>query len=207
MRQIVALIFLGLVAACTPARTTETENPENQDQVEIDALRRIGDVRVSWYQKAAIKPNPDGRSIEQPRLLHVLVNKGHSFYREMPDYKMKPEERYLHSADMHDLLVILRDQMGFFNRGNAINVRGDDPVARADREPMTDRIIAVEQIKDGKVNTSYFARRLREDSIDAERARVFNECQALLLDAVSNALPRGSVGDTFDGGRALGRDR
>ncbi len=210
-RQLLALLALALLlGACAsnpPVNNSgdtgkegsgDTAEPEDDmAKVERDALSRIGDVRIYYFQKPGIKPAGynSGRTIEQPRQLHVLVNKGHSWYRDIPDYKMKPEERYLHSVDMHDLLLILRDQVGFFEKGAAVNIKGDDPVKRAEREDATDRMIAVEQIKDGKVNTSYFARRLREDSIDADRAKRFNEAQAFVLQAVGNALPRGSIGD------------
>lgn len=203
MRLLICLLLL-LTAACAsgPQRTngsgTDSPEPEeNSTKVEREALARIGDVRVYYYQKrsqkeSAVKP---GTMVEQPRQLHVLVNKGHSFYSDTPDYKMLPEERLLNSVDMHDLLVILRDQMGFFERGASLNIKADDPIKRADREPDTDRMIAVQQIKDGKVNTSYFSRRKREESVDAKRSEKFNNCQAIVLQAVGNALPRGSTSE------------
>lgn len=213
LRYALSCLLLLTAAACTSgpgaANDTGRTNPEPEDdfaKVEREALARIGDVRVYYFVKEGLKPSArePGRMVLQPKQLHVLVNKGHSFYAGMPDYEMPPEQQYLTSADMHDLLVILRDQMGFFARGAAVNIKGDDPIKRANSEEATDRMIAVEQIKDGKINTSYFARRLREDSIDAARAKKFNECQAVVLQAVANAQPRGRIGEgSGDGTRIL----
>lgn len=211
------LMLVTALSACStgpaPANNSgvnsnEPAKPEELDaaeKVEREALSRIGDVRVYYYQKAGTKPSGrhPGKTVEQPRQLHVLVNKGHSFYAGTPDYSMPAEERYLNSVDMHDLLVILRDQMGFFEKGASLNIKGDDPVKRADREDRTDRIIAVEQIKNGKVNTSYFARRMVEETLDEARAKKFNECQAIVLQAVANALPRGGVGDGRGDGSSI----
>jgi hypothetical protein len=195
-------VILTLAACATgsgPAanKPVEPEAIEATDKVEREALSRIGDVRVYYYQKEGNKPSAvrPGTTVKQPKQLHVLVNKGHSFYVGMQDFEMPEEQRYLTSADMHDLLVILRDQMGFFERGNSINIKGDDPIKRADSEPKTDRIIAVEQIKDGKINTSYFARRILEEALDEKRSKVFNDSQSIVLDAVANALPRGRIGE------------
>ena len=57
----------------------------------------------------------------------------------------------------------------------------------------TSRVIAVEIIKDGKVNTSYFARRENEHESDKDRAKMFNDCQAVLMQAIAGALPRGNA--------------
>lgn len=205
LRYALSCLLLLTVAACSsgpgasndPGPDAPPDERGNVEKVEREALARIGDVRVYYYQKAGTKPSAvrPGTTVEQPRQLHVLVNKGHSFYADTPDYKMLPEERLLNSVDMHDLLVILRDQMGFFERGASLNIKGEDPIRRADREERTDRMIAVQQIKDGKVNTSYFARRIQEESIDAARSKTFNDCQAIVLQALANALPRGSTSE------------
>lgn len=206
LRYALSCLLLLTAAACTSGQPASNDprpdapppdELENIEKVEREALSRIGDVRVYYYQKAGTKPSAmhPGRTVEQPKQLHVLVNKGHSFYAGMNDYDMPDEHRYLTSADMHDLLVILRDQMGFFDRGASLNIKGDDPVQRADREDKTDRIIAVEQIKNGKVNTSYFARRILEEALDADRSKKFNDCQSLVLEAVSKAQPRGRIGE------------
>ncbi|MCC6465081.1 MAG: hypothetical protein IT463_07065 [Planctomycetes bacterium] len=201
-RLVLACLALLLLAACSQPGPAPANNSvvagDPESASEDAALKRIGDVRVYYYAKGGMRPsarNP-GELVEQKELLHVLVNKGHSFYRGIPDYKLKPEERFLHSVDMHDLLLILRDQCGFFQKGRAVNIYDQDPVARAKSEPGTDRIIAVEQIKDGKVNCSYFTRRQREDAIDADRAKAFNQCQAFVLQAVGNSLMRGSASES-----------
>lgn len=211
-RCLAPIVLLLMLAACSSG----PESPgsidtgtggavADQDKVELEALRRIGDVRVYYYQKPGMKPSAlhKGQNVEQKRQLHVMVNKGHSYYAGIPDYKMKAEEIFLYDSDMHDLLVVLRDQMGFFDKGASVNIKGDDPVRRADREDTTDRMIAVEQIKDGKVNTSYFYRRVLEEALDADRSEKFNKCQAIVTMAVGRAIPRGKVGDNYDEGKTL----
>ena len=162
------------------------------DRLESEAAGVIGDVRVFWYVKSAMLPGAGGRDVEQREQRSILINKGHSFYRGMPEQNMRKEERFLMNVDMYDVLITLKDR-GFFSKGNAVNVLSDDPVERADRELQTTRMIAVQQIKDGKVNTSYFARREGEDVLDRDRALAFNECQSIVMRAIAGALPRGDA--------------
>lgn len=207
--RLLACLSLLLLAACTTG-TGETYDPPpgELDEIERMAYERTGDVRVYFY----IKPRAilrtageNSRVVEQREVRYVLVNKGHSFYRGEPDYRMAKEERLLYNNEMHDLLVVLRDQFGFFRRGNSVNILNDDPFARADREPNTGRMIAVQQIIDGKVNTSYFSRRLNEEAIDAGRAKSFNDCQAIVMEVVAKAIPRGTAGQGEGDTDALGK--
>jgi hypothetical protein len=190
------LAALLVLAGCSSAPSNSGEAlPEDADELERLAYQRTGDVRVYYYVKPAIVDSAHykGTTTEQKRQIHVLANHSHSFYRTR-DQQLPEGGAFLFNADMHDLLVVLRDQFDFFKRGNAVNILGDDPVARADADPNVSRMIAVEQIIDGKVNTSYFARRTREDVLDEDRARVFNKCQELLLvEVIPKAVPRGSA--------------
>lgn len=216
-----ALLLLMMLAACSSPATpadgeatgvdTGTGAIKDDDQKELSALKRIGDVRVYWLQKKALVESVKdtgghgGKFIEQPRQVHVLINNGHSFYSGITDYSMRPEERFLNSTDMHDLLVILRDQLGFFEKGISVNIKGDDPIARADSDDRVVKMIAVQQIKDGKVNTSYFARYHKEEADESKFKRVetFNKCLAFVMQATAGAKPRGSTGVGKDGGRSV----
>ncbi|MCB9933501.1 MAG: hypothetical protein H6841_08775 [Planctomycetes bacterium] len=195
-----AFLLLVLLSACASTGTsgggssTDGIDPESEgDQIEREAYDVTGDVRVYYYVKGTLVPGAGGRQVEQEELRHTLINRSHTFYAGLPDHQMKKEERFLYNADMYDLLKILKE-LGFFEKGNSVNILADDPIARADAESRTTRVIAVEVIKDGKVNTSYFARRDVEHEIDKDRARLFNDCQAVVLQAVAGALPRGEVG-------------
>jgi hypothetical protein len=193
-----AFLLLALLTACASTgsgggSTDGIDAGSEADVIERQAHEVTGDVRVYYYVKNMLVPGAAGRQVEQEELRHTLVNRGHTFYAGLPDHQMKKEERFLYNADVYDLLKIFKE-LGFFAAGNSVNIMGDDPVARADREGRTTRIIAVEQIKDGKVNTSYFARRDNEHEVDKPRARLFNDCQAVLMQAIAGALPRGEAG-------------
>lgn len=194
-----ALLLFALLTACastgtSSANTSDDVDPTGEaDEIERQAYDVTGDVRVYYYVKNMLGRGAGGRDIEQEELRHTLVNRSHTFYAGLPDHQMKKEERFLYNADAYDLLKILKE-LGFFEKGNSVNILGDDPITRADREGRTTRIIAVEQIKDGKVNTSYFARRDNEHEADPDRARLFNDCQAVLMQAIAGALPRGEAG-------------
>lgn len=184
----------------------------DNEALEEQAYEITGDVRVYYYVKEMMidSAHKKGNMIEQKEMRHTLINKSHSFYLGMPDHEMAREERLLYNSDMYDLLKIFKE-LRFFDRGNSVNILGDDPIARADSEPNTMRIIAVEVIKDDKVNTSYFARRIGENTVDKgsaayERSTAFNECQAVLMQAVAGALPRGNVGYGPGDTDGLGRD-
>jgi hypothetical protein len=206
---VIALLVV-LLAGCASGSGSINEGPQGDfEELERLAYDRTGDVRVFFYVKArqVVNRGLDGtaRVVEQPELKHILVNRGHSFYQGVPDHRLSPAERFLFNADMHDLLIVLRDQFGYFRAGNSVNILSDDPIARADREPNVGRIIAIEQIVDGQVNTSYFARRLDEDRLDPARARVFNDCQAIVMEVISKAVPRGVAGQGEGDPGALGR--
>jgi hypothetical protein len=207
MRISLSLIFVLLLAAC---ESTPKDNSANdgidpnaeQDALEQQAYDATGDVRVFYYVKDMMveSARKKGEMVQQDEIRHTLLNKNHTFYRGVPDHQMKKEERFLHNSDMYDLLKIFKE-LGFFAKGHSVNIFADDPIERADNEGGTTRVIAVEVIKDGKVNTSYFARRIGENLIDENadettRARsiAFNECQAVFMQAVSGALPRGEAG-------------
>lgn len=210
--------FLLLLAALaiTGCATTQTggggfdEMPNaTEEEREQVAFERTGDVWVYYYVKRAQLPSAreEGTYVEQPEQLYVLVNKSHSLYQGLPDHRMKKEERFVWNADMYNFLVVLRDQMGFFDKGNAVNILDEDPIKRADREGRTTRMIAVRQIKNGKVNTSYFARHADEHNTNKDRARVFNNCQDLFRQALSTALPRGDVEYGAGDPDSIGRGR
>lgn len=202
MRQFLLFVtFALLFAGCesTPDRPAGNEPlPESQEELEVYAYNRIGDVRVIYYVKGAMvnsARDQDSRgTTEQKELLHILVNRSHRNYMDMPDHLMKPEERLVYNADMHDLLVVLRDQCGFFKKGNSINIYSDDPIARANADRDVRKIIAVEQIINGRVNTSYFARRVNEDHRDKDRAEAFTISESFIMVAISKAIPRGEIG-------------
>jgi hypothetical protein len=210
--QFLIALPLLVLAACASEPGTQgsvdtegTGSIEDADKLELAALQRIGDVRVTWFQKAGLKESwmRKGTMVEQQRQLRVLVNQGHSWYAGVNDYTVEPEVTFLHSSDMHDLLVILRDQCEFFDKGRSVNIGGDDPVKRADREASTDKVIAVQQIKDGKVNTSYFAFRDKEPLLDEQRAKKFNEAQGFVLMAIGKSVPRGTTGVGESKGRTM----
>ena len=197
----ILIAFAFVLSACASGGGTggnistngDIDPNADADTLEKQAYEVIGDVRVFWYVKNALLPGSGGREVEQKEQRSTLINKGHSFYRGMAEQDMKDEERFLMNADMYDLLTALK-AIGFFDKGNAVNILSDEPVDRADRELQTTRIIAVQQIKDGKVNTSYFARRINEHEADRDRAKVFNDCQAVIMQAIAGALPRGTAG-------------
>lgn len=200
MRTFALLTLLLLVAGCATGSAgggggyDEMPNATDDEREKI-AFDRTGDVWAYYYVKRAQLPSAhrEGTYVEQPEQLYVLVNKSHSMYQGLPDHRMKKEERFVWNADMYNFLVVLRDQMGFFKKGNSVNILDEDPIKRADREGKTTRIIAIRQIKNGKVNTSYFARRDDEHLLDQDRARAFNNCQDMFRQALSTALPRGDV--------------
>ena len=199
-------LFALLLAACssnTQRPTAKVELDPGVDQEEW-ARERIGDVRVYYFIKEYLAKSSmhEGQMVKQKEFTRVLINKGHSFYFGVPDYKLRDEEFFIEDSSMYNLLVVLRDQTGIFERGFAVNIGDQDPIKRAKREARTTRVIAVEQIKDGKVNMSYFARIEGELETNKERVRRFNEAQALLREAIGNALPKGTArigpGDTSD---------
>jgi hypothetical protein len=208
MRISLSLIFVLLLAACESTGPKDNSVDDGidplaeQDALELQAYDVTGDVRVFYYVKDMMveSARKKGEMVGQDEIRHTLLNKSHSFYRGVPDHQMKKEERFLHNTDTYDLLKIFKE-LGFFAKGHSVNIFADDPIERADNESSTTRVIAVEVIKDGKVNTSYFARHTGENLIDENadeitRARsiAFNECQAVFMQAVSGALPRGGVG-------------
>ena len=212
MRTIAVFALLTLLlSACATTGTTnggggvtevEDVDPNTEaDELEAKAYGVIGDVRVYYYVKSMMIPSAREKDsfVQQEEQKHILVNKGHSLYRDEPDYMLPEEEHILYNADMYDLLRIFKE-LGFFESGHSINILGDDPLDRADREGRTQRIIAVQQIKDGKVNTSYFARiegeayvNKDDDPATWERSKCFNECQAVFMQAISGALPKGDA--------------
>lgn len=211
--RILALLLVGLMlSACggggSSHKVIDDDLPDdyaNMDDKDREryALERIGDVRVYVYLKpsrvVSARNSDDTRTsyTEQKEMLQILINTGHSAYKKVPDYQLAEEERFLKNADMYDLLRILRDQLHFFDKGMSINILGEDPVKRAKSEANTDRIIAVEQIRNGKVNTSYFARFANadmDDDFQRDRVKYFNQAQGIILEAYGNALPRGVAG-------------
>lgn len=223
MRTTVLLILLVLLTACASTGTTnggggagdveDVDPATEQDAIEAKAYEVIGDVRVYYYVKRMLIPSARAKNemVQQEEKKYILVNQGHSLYRNEKDYMLPEEEHILYNADMYDLLRIFKE-LGFFEAGHSINILGDDPVARADREMRTQRIIAVQQMKDGKVNTSYFARIEGEAYVDRdqdpatwERSKCFNECQAVFMQAISGALPRGTSGYGTGDSKALDR--
>jgi hypothetical protein len=206
-----AILLMLLLAGCATTATTSggggTEGADidpnaAEDEKEAESYKVTGDVRVYFYVKArqvqgAFRTTEDGErvsgsTVDQDEQHHVLVNKSHTFYMGEADQDIPAHERFLRNTDMYDLLTIFKE-LGFFDAGSSVNVFGDDPIVRADRERTTTRIIAVEIIKDGKVNTSYFARRENEHEADKDRAKLFNDCQAVLMQAIAGALPRGDA--------------
>jgi hypothetical protein len=207
MRILVCLIALAVLAGCATTQRDDTPVDEGIDpNAEADELERqayevTGDIRVFYYVKQMQVPSAreKGTFVDQEEQLYILINKSHAWYASVPDYKWATQERSLNNADTYDLLYVLRE-LGFFDTGHSVNILSDDPLDRADRERDTMRVIAVEQIKDGKVNTSYFARHIGDNTVDADRdpgrhARsvAFNECQAIVMQAIAGTLPRGTA--------------
>jgi hypothetical protein len=207
MRHLWILLVLFL-AACESTGSKPKDDGDGidtaaeQDRIEMQAYESTGDVRVFYYVKDMLLESAfqKGEMVRQEELRHTLLNKGHSFYRGVPDHEMRKEERLLYNTDMYDLLKIFKE-LGFFDKGHSENIFGDDPIERADNQSLTTRIIAVEVIKGGKVNTSYFARRVGENLMDdsksdaeIRRAKCFNECQAVFMQAIAGALPKGDSG-------------
>ena len=224
MRNIaLAALTALMLSACATTGTTnggggvtdsEVIDPNTEaDQVESRAYDVIGDVRVYYYVKSMLVPSAQKKDnfVQQEEQKYILVNRGHSLYREEKDYMLPDEEHILYNSDMYDLLRILKE-LGFFDVGHSVNILGDDPIARADRESRTQRVIAVQQIKDGKVNTSYFARIDGEAYVDRdddpvtwERSKCFNECQAVFMQAISGAMPRGKADYGTSDSKAIDR--
>ncbi len=206
---LLAILALAIAGCTTPSGDGVGTFDGDMNELERVSYERIGDVRIIYYVKETMveSARDKGTLTKQERQLHVLVNRSHTLRQGVPDHKLPPEERFLYNNEMHDLLVVFKDQLGFFEPGNATNILGEDAVAWADRDRSVTRVIAVEQILDGKVNTSYFARRMREDVDDPDRAKTFNQCQAFFLEALAKSIPRGSAdyGESKDD--ALGRRR
>lgn len=214
---LVALAFV-MIAGCTSSQTAETpaqfKNIKDPKKLEKAIYDYIGDVRVYYYVKGGLVTGTGGKTVEQRESKFTLINKSHTFYQNILEYRIPKHELFLSNADMYNLLTVLKYKSDFFASGNSINILGDDPVERANTEPSTTRIIAIEQIKDGKVNTSYFHRRAMEHELDKDRARNFNYAQDYVIAAVREAEPRGSSGaghagqDSSDPAfREVGRDR
>jgi len=206
MRQLICILLLAMAtSACTTSGGQQADELEGDfAMIEDTAYQRTGDVRIYYYIKPArmVGAHAEG-VVEQRRMLAVLINRGHSSYQGLPESRMLPEERFLYNADMHDLLVALQRQIGFFERGMSVNIRSQDPVERANNERDTSRMIAVQQIKDGEVNTSYFGIAQHEES--KRRFERFEEAQALILYAIGEALPRGQAGQGSGEHDTIGR--
>ncbi len=209
-RIIIMLALSALLWGCTTAPAGDNYVlPGTNAELERIAYERTGDVRIIYYVKRMMVPSAKdkGEMVEQAKQHHVLVNRSHTMRQGVPDHRLPPEERLMYDSDMHDLLVVWRDQLGFFNRGNAVNILGDDPIARADADRRVRRIMAVEQIIDGRVNTSYFARHEGDEDVNPSRTLAFRNCEAILLEAISKAIPRGTADDGRSAADALGRRR
>lgn len=214
---LVALAFV-MAAGCTstPTETTPAQfkNIKDPKKLEKAVYEYIGDVRVYYYVKGGLVTGTGGNSVEQKESKFTLINKSHTFYQNTAEYSIPKHELFLSNADMYNLLTVLKHKADFFASGISINILGDDPVERANTEPSTTRVIAIEQIKDGKVNTSYFHRRAMEHELDKDRARNFNYAQDYIIAAVRQAEPRGASGVGHAGAgsndpafREVGRDR
>ncbi|MDC1142478.1 hypothetical protein OAU50_05265 [Planctomycetota bacterium] len=203
----IAFVVLALAVSltgCTTTQKTPTPFKGIEDPVKLEKAvhEYIGDVSVHYYVKRMSVEGTRGDTVEQKESHFTLVNRDHTFYQNQPEHEIAAHVFFLSNADMYNLLTVLKHKAAFFDSGNSINILADDPVARANSEPSTTRIIAVEQIHDGKVDTSYFNRRSMEHEIDKDRARRFNYAQDYILEAVRQADPRGSSGagkaDTWD---------
>jgi hypothetical protein len=189
------LAFALLITACGTSGGSNPPPVVDGDFAEVEdfAYNQTGDIRVYYYIKPgeAIGARSQGVS-RQSRQLHILINRSHSMYVGEPESRMLPGERFMYNADIYDLLMVMRDELGFFDRGMAVNIGSQDPIERADRERDTSRMIAVEQIKDGNVNTSYFAISFEEES--RRRFERFEKTQELIIHVIGTALPRGQAG-------------
>ena len=196
-RLLLLLLPLLICGACTSTGGAVAQPDRLKNETDDQFARRmIGDVRVYYYIKPGMvlsaRFKESGTKVKQKEFHRVLINKGHSFYIGIGDANLKEEEFFLEDTAMYDLLLVLKSK-GFFDRGSSVNIGSDDPVERAKREPGTHRIVAVEQIKKS-TNVSYFAWRYKEDELDIERARTFNEVQRSVMWAIRNALPHGVAG-------------
>lgn len=206
-RLFIAASLIAVMTLCACASTgggggTTTPTETNPEDTEKLALQKIGNVRVFYYVKAGTVGGGSGHSgvptSTQKEIRTTLINKGHAMYEGMPDNQMKEDEYYLWSADMHDLLVVLRDQVKFFESPGAVNIGERDAIARASSDPSVDRMIAVEVIRDGKVACSYLARNWVAGGAtltDEQKTRYkkYNEAQEFILRCIRNALPRGTA--------------
>ena len=179
-----------------PTPTTSGEDPEEF------ARKKIGDVRVFYYVKPGTVGGGSGHAgvptSTQKEIRTTLISNKHSLYAGMPDNQLKDDEYYIWNVDMHDLLVVLRDQVRFFEAPGAINIGDEDPINRAKNDPTVDRMISVEVLRDGKVACSYLARNWVEGGrqLDADqkvRYGKYNQAQELVLRCIRNALPRGTA--------------
>jgi hypothetical protein len=201
------LVVVLLFAAC--AGTSDAPNPADElefAEAEDLAYSRTGDVRVFYYVKpTSAMVGVHSRGVrEQSRQLHILVNRSHADYVGQPESRLLREERFMYNADVHDLLLVLRDELGFFEQGNAVNIRDRNPVERADSDPQVSRMIAIEQKRGGQVNTSYFAIGVNEQN--PRRYRAFERAQELMILAVGRAMPRGQAGHGVGEHDAIGRE-
>ncbi|MCC6575240.1 MAG: hypothetical protein IT462_15795 [Planctomycetes bacterium] len=212
------VLTMTLLGACASAgggttQPTDTGDPEQQEKLALD---KIGSVRVFYYVKGGTIGGGSGHSgvptATQKEIRTTLINKGHAMYEGMPDNQLKEEEYYLWSVDMHDLLVVLRDQVKFFESPGAVNIGEKDPIARATNDPSVDRMIAVEVMREGKVACSYLARNWVAggavlDSDQKARYKKYNEAQEFILRCIRNALPRGTARPGEGGNVFPGRGR
>lgn len=199
------LLLSACVAASEPGAAPRGGEALADTETREWADKNIGDVRIFYY----VKPGARGASgvdqnEDQKEVRITLINRTHSLYRGLPDSRLAREEFYLSNADAHDLLVILQDKVRFFERNMAVNIGNSDPVKKAKADSRVDRIIAVEIIRDGKVDCSYLSRP-REQYIvnpgEAEKTRYrrFNEAQEWVLRYSRWALPRGGAGEGYKG--------
>ncbi|MHC4840998.1 MAG: hypothetical protein ACYTDT_08610 [Planctomycetota bacterium] len=194
-------IALLSVVGCKSTPKTPEQFKDIKDPVELEkaVYDYIGDVSVHYYVKRMTVEGTRGDTVEQKESRFTLVNRSHTFYQNTPEHKIDRHVFFIANSDMYNLLTVLKHKAAFFDSGNSVNILADDPIVRANSELSTTRMIAVEQIKDGKVNTSYFKRRSMEHEIDKDRARNFNYAQDFVLAAVREADPRGSSGSGHAG--------
>lgn len=209
-RFLLVLIFPALLCGACSSTSEPGDGPRaadpSSDTETIDwADRNIGDVRIFYY----VKPGARGASgvehnEDQKEVRITLINRTHSLYRGMPDSRLAREEFYLSNADAHDLLVILQDKVRFFERNMAVNIGNSDPVKKVKADSRADRMIAVEIIRDGKVDCSYLMRPREQyvvnpSEADKTRYRRFNDAQEWVLRYSRWALPRGGAGEGYKG--------
>lgn len=192
---LLALVLMTL-AGCKSSQSMPSQFKDIKDPIKLEkaVYKHIGDVRVFYYVKGRLVRGTSGGDVEQKESKFVLINKSHYFYKNMPEHQIPKHEMFLSDSDMYNLLTVLKHKTGFFESGVSINILSEDPIQRANSEASTTRIIAIQQIKNGKVNTSYFHRRSLEHKIDKDRARKFNYSQDYVIGAVRTAAPRGSAG-------------